>query len=280
MTSDRPVGRAKESLRIGEEEYYLVAADETAPEVGRPVLTYGASLFGPTSSGVIVVHTSAPVRQVDVTVEEWEELPTLHRAGGGFAAVGEISAAFHLARLRLLNSDGSDSATLELAGGAGMYRLRLHTAHLDHSHERHLLWIWPADEARPWDYQLDESGAPVERPDRSATETLAVTMTAGQANTIELEAQEMAILESQAGDIDDIVEDCLQIDDIVPYRADPTPQVTVALTARQWKVVLAVLEHRITVVSEPDRVEDLRQTRDMIDAQIGDRLPPGRVYGL
>jgi hypothetical protein len=280
VTPDSAVGRATTSLRIGEEEYYLVSADETAPEVGRPVITYGASLFGPTSSGVIVVPTSAPVRQVDVTVEEWEDSPALHRAGGGFARVAEISAAFHLSRLRLLNADGSDSVTLELTGGAGMYRLRLHTVHLDHSHERHLLRLWPADEARPWDYQLDEDGAPIERPDRSATETLTVTMTAEQANTIGIEAQEMAILESQAGDIDDIVEDCLRISDIIPHHNAPAAQVTVALTIRQWKVALAVLDHRGPIVGESHSAEVMRRTRDVIDAQIGSRLPPGRVYGV
>ncbi|MFD0540841.1 hypothetical protein ACFQY7_50535 [Actinomadura luteofluorescens] len=53
-----------------------------------------------------------------------------------------------------------------------------------------------------------------------------------------------------------------------------------ALTVRQWKVALAVLDHRAEVVGEPDWAERLRRVHETIVAQVGNRLPPGRVYGL
>jgi len=42
--------------------------------------------------------------------------------------------------------------------------------------------------------------------------------------------------------------------------------------------MLAVLDHRSTVVL--DEAEAMLRARDVIAAQVGDRFPPGRVYGV
>ncbi|RFS82206.1 hypothetical protein D0T12_28640 [Actinomadura spongiicola] len=167
-----------------------------------------------------------------------------------------------------------------MTGGAGDYQLRLYARYLNVRHQRHLLRLWPSPKAPMWTYQLDDEAQPIERPDRTGTETLQVTMTADQLDTLRLEVEQMALLETWSGDIDDIVEDCRQITDATEPLTATSDDVTVALTVRQWKVVLAVLEQRGPEVPKQDRARCIRQTHKVIDTQIRHRLPPGRVLGI
>lgn len=275
----RMLASADATVQVIEDEWYRISTSDIVPDApDRTMRSYGTlGLF----EGDVFVDTGTTARDVAITVEEWSTEPPLRIAdSGGFAEVVETSVPFEATRLRVLEANGSEALALDLNGGISTYRLRLYSRYLDVRRIQHLLRLWPAPTDKVWIYQLDEDGQPAQRPDRSATDTLGVTMTAGQANTIGLEAEVMAVLEVQDGDIDDIVEDCLQIRDLIPDRADPAPRVTVALTVRQWKVALAVLDHRSTSFVEPDRAEAMADVRDLIEAQIGDRLPPGRVYGV
>lgn len=280
----RPLGSADATVLITENGWYQLTTSGTAAH-GRtmPKLSYPTLGFRDRD---LVVGTGNTDGVVDITVEEWGSEPALRIHGsGGFAEVVEMSVPFEAARLRVLAAGGSQLLTLDLAGGIGTYRVRLYSHYLGPRHKRHLLRLWPAPAARIWDYHLDEKGQPKERPDRSATDTLVVVLSAEQVDTLWDEANEMALLEVTNGDIDDIVEDCRQICDIVPARSDRAQQV--ALTARQWKVALAVLEHRSASFDELDSVDPdaadaaatMRRTRDLIISQIGDRLPAGRVLG-
>ncbi|NDU71584.1 hypothetical protein GWI34_02940 [Actinomadura sp. DSM 109109] len=228
--------------------------------------------------GDLFIDAGTTTATVEITMEAWAAEPPLRAAPGGFAEVVETSVAVRAARVRVLAADGSE--VLALDAGAGDHRLRLYSRFLDPRRQTHLLRLWPAAPARDWDYALDGDGQPVPRPDRGATETLTVAMPADQANALRMEVEETALLETQRGDVDDVVEDCLRIRELVEYRTDPAGEVRPALTARQWKVALAVLDHRAEVVAEPDWAERLRAAHQTITAQIGSRLPPGRVYGL
>jgi hypothetical protein len=275
----RPLARADATVQITEKEWYRISTSDTVPDApDRTMRSYGTfDLF----EGDVFVDTGTTARDVDITVEEWGIEPPLRITdSGGFAEVVEISVPFQAAGLRVLEANGSELLALDLEGGTGIYRLRLYSRYLDIRRQRHLLRLWPAPTAREWIYQLDDDAQPVERPDRTSTETFEVMMTAGQANIIRIEAQEMSIIEAQAGDIDDIVEDCLQIRDAIEYRAAPAGKVSVALTARQWKVALAVLEHRSSLASDLVEAGTMRHTGNVVLTQVGDRLPPGRVYGL
>lgn len=273
-----PLASAEGTVHIVGDEWYRISTREdvsAAPD--RTMRSYGTlDAF----EGDVFIDTGTTTGVVDVVVEEWAAEPALEVTGGGFAEVVETSVSFDAARLRVVAASGPEVLALDLGSGTGDYRLRLYSQFLTPRHQTHLLRVWPAPAAREWNYHLDDVGRPVPRPDRNATESLTVSMTHEQANTLFMEAQEMALLETQKGDIDDIVEDCLRIRDIVGYRAEPTGDVTLALTARQWKVALAVLGHRGTAVIEADWAQALRRTHDVIDSQIGNRLPPGRVYGL
>lgn len=284
-----PLGRADATVHISEDAWYRIATGDVV--IGAPDRTMRSYGTLDRFEGDVLVDTGTTARTVDITVEEWGAEPDLRAPGGRFAEVVEDSVPFEAARLRVLEADGSELLAIDLRGGTGDYRLRLYSRYLDTRHVRHLLRLWPAPTAREWHYQLDEDdGQPVERPDRSSTETFAVTMTSAQAKTIETETRQMVILETQAGDIDDVVEDCLQISDVIGEPADRARQVAVALTARQWKVALAVLEQRSTDADDayaegldPDAADaavTMRRTHELIVSQIGDRLPAGRVLGL
>ncbi len=127
---------------------------------------------------------------------------------GGFAEVVESSVSFEAARLRVLSASGLQALALDLEGGTGMYRLRLYSRYLDTRRQWHLLRLWPAVTAPEWIYQLDDDGQPIERPDRTATETFEVKMTTDQVGIVRAEVRKMALMEIEEGDVDDIVEDC------------------------------------------------------------------------
>jgi len=274
-----PLASSHVSLEIGDQESYRIAIGDAEPP-DRPVPRGGVLVER--APGLFVVTTGAPERRVDVTLEEWPSEPPLSLDGGPLKKLVEVSAAVSGPPLmRVLSDDGAQALRMPLQDPAGgSFRIRLSVHRIGHFHAGHVLRLWPAPTAREWHYQLDEDGRPVARPDRSTTATLRVILSAEQANTLSMEAEEMAAIETENGDIDDIVEDCLQICDIVGYRTEPAGEVTVALTARQWKVTLAVLEHRGTVVGDPGRADVLRRAHDAIDTRIGNRLPPGRVFGL
>lgn len=275
----RPLASVEAAVRIVEDEWYRISTSDVVPDApDRTMRSFGTfDFFG----GDLFIDTGTTTRDLDIAVEEWGAEPPLRISnGGGFAKVAEISVPFEAARLRLLKANGFQALTLNLEGGVGDYRLRLYARYLDVRHQRHLLRIWPAPPAREWTYQLDDDAQPVQRPDRTGTETLQVTMTAEQANIARREVEQMAIMETQSGDIDDIVEDCHQISDAIEALAVPAGEVAIALTTRQWKVVLAVLDQRGTDVGEPNWARRIRHAHEVIDVQIGDRLPPGRVLGL
>jgi hypothetical protein len=277
-TPVRPLATADASVHITEDEWYRISTRDTIPDApDRTRRSHGTlDLF----EGDVFVSTGTTARDIDIAVEEWGIEPPLRiDDSGGFAQVVEISVRFEAARLRVLEANGSPALAVELQGGTGAYRLRLHSRYLDIRRQQHLLRLWPAPTAREWIYRLDDDAQPVERPDRTATEIIDVTMTADQANIVRAEVQEMAVMEVQSGDIDDIVEDCHQIRDIIDSHAVSTGELSVALTARQWKVALAVLEHHSELASEPAEADTMRRIRDVIVSQVG-HLPPGRVYGL
>ncbi|TDD21192.1 hypothetical protein E1287_40810 [Actinomadura sp. KC06] len=274
-----PLARVEAAMQIIDDAWYRISTSEVVPDApDRTMRSFGTFDF---FEGDVFVDTGTTTRDVEIAVEEWDaEPPLLISDGGGFAEVVEISVPFEVARLRVLEASGSQALALEFEGGEGCYRLRLYARYLDPRRQRHLLRLWPAPAAREWIYQLDDDAQPVERPDRSGTETFAVTMTAGQATVVRREVDQMAIMETQTGDIDDIVEDCLQISAAIESRAAPAGEAAVALTVRQWKVALAVLDQRALDVGDPDWAREIRRVHDVIDAQIGERLPPGRVLGL
>jgi hypothetical protein len=275
----RPLARADATVRIREDEWYRISTGDTVPGApDRTMRSYGTlDLF----EGDVFVSTGTTARDIDIAIEEWGIEPPLRiNDSGGFAEVVEISVPFAAALLRVFEANGSQALALDLEGGTGVYRLRLYSQNLDICHKRFLLRLWPAPTAREWTYQLDDEAQPVERPDRAATETFEVMMTADQAIIVRTEVQEMAVVEIQSGDIDDIVEDCHQIRDIIDSHAVSAGEVSVLLTARQWKVALAVLEHHSDLASDPARADAMRRIRDGIVSQAGNHLPPGRVYGL
>lgn len=274
-----PLATADATVHIREDEWYRISTSDAVPGApDRTMRSYGTlDLF----EGDVFVGTGTTARDIDIAVEEWGVEPPLRiTTSGGFAEVVEISVPFEAPRLRLLEANGSQALAMDLEDGAGAYRLRLYSQYLDIRHKRHLLRLWPAPTEREWTYQLDDDAQPVDRPGRTATETFEVTMTADQASTVRTEVQEMAVMEIQSGDIDDIVEDCQQIRDVIDSHAVSAGEVTVALTARQWKVALAVLEHHSDLASDPARADAMRRIRDVIISQVGRRLPPGRVYGV
>ncbi|MFI0404839.1 hypothetical protein [Actinomadura sp. 3N508] len=272
-----PLASAQGVLHVTTDQWYRISTSDNPPAV--PDLTMRSQGTLSTFAGDMLVDTGTTTSVVDITAEDWAAEPPLHVAGGSFAEVAEASVSFSTERLRVLAADGSEVLALDLGGGTG-HRLRLYSRYLTPRHQTHLLRFWPVPAAAPaWDYQLDDDGQPIARPDRSATATLAVTMTAEQANTLSIEAQEMAFSEVQNGDIDDIAEDCEQIRDIIGYQAEPAGDVTVALTPRQWKVALATLEHRSGTGEEDDHAGSMQRIVETIQRQVGDRLPPGRVFG-
>ncbi|MCO5994763.1 hypothetical protein [Actinoallomurus rhizosphaericola] len=274
----RPLATADAAVRIESDEWYRISTGDAVPDApDRTTRSYGTlDLF----EGDVFVNTGTTARDIDIDIEEWSVEPPLRiDDSDGFAEVVEISVSFETARLRIFAANGSQKLALDLEGGAGTYRLRLHSQYLDIRHKRHLLRLWPASMTQEWTYQLDHDRQPVERPDRT-TETFEVTMTADQANIVRTEVRAMAALEIQNGDIDDIVEDCQQIRAVIESHDVSTGQLPVALTARQWKVTLATLEHPGSLASDPVRAEAMRRIRDEIVSQIGHHLPPGRVYGL
>ncbi|MFI0366271.1 hypothetical protein ACH35V_00245 [Actinomadura sp. 1N219] len=283
-----PLASAGATVQVTENGWYQISTSDVvaaAPSRTMPGRSYPTLDF---HKGDVIVDTGNTDGVVDIAVEEWGAEPALHIPGsGGFAEVVEESVPFEAARLRILAADGSQLLALDLAGGIGNYRLRLYSRYLNPRRQRHLLRLWPAPAAPMWDYHLDEDGRPMERPDRTTTETLTVVLSAEQADTLWNEVNEMALNEVTNGDVDDIVEDCHRICDIIPARNDRAQQA--ALTVRQWKVALAVLEHRNTFFDEVDPDDDpdaadaaatMRRTRKAIISQIGDRLPAGRVLGL
>jgi hypothetical protein len=275
----RPLATGDATLHIGEDEWYRISTSDTVPLApDRTMRSYGTlDQF----EGDVFVSTGTTASDIDITVEEWGIEPPLRiNDSGRFAEVVEISVPFEAARLRVLAANGSQALALDLEGGTGAYRLRLYSQYLDIRRQRHLLRLWPAPAAQVWIYQLDNDAQPVDRPDRTATETFEVTMTADQAYIVRTEAQEMAVMEIQSGDIDDIAQDCEQIRDAIDSDAVSAGEVSVALTARQWKVALAVLEHQSDLASDPADAHAMRHIRDMIVSQVGRLLPPGRVYGL
>jgi hypothetical protein len=274
-----PLATADATVHVTEDEWYRISTSDTVPGApDRTMRSYGTlDLF----EGDVFVGTGSTTRDIDIAVEEWGSEPPLRiNDSGGFAEVVEMSVPIEAARLRVLEANGSPALALDLEGGTGAYRLRLYSKYLDIRRKRHLLRLWPAPAAPEWTYQLDDDSQPVERPDRAATETFEVTMTADQASVVRTEVQEMAVMEIQSGDIDDIVEDCQQIRDIIDSYAVSAGEVTVALTARQWKVALAVLEHNSNLASDPARADAMRRIQEVIVSQAGHRLPPGRVYGV
>lgn len=273
-----PLAAADATVQIIEDEWYRISTQDIVPQPpNRAMRSYGTlDLF----EGDVFVGTGTTARDVDITIEEWgDEAPLRISGNGRFAEVVEMSVTFETDRLRILAADGSQLLALDLEGGAGSYRLRLYSRYLDVRRQRHLLRIWPAPKEPEWIYQLDHDAQPVERPDRTAGETLEVAMTPDEANIVRTEVQQMAVLEVQNGDIDDIVEDCDRIRDTIDAHSASADDVPVALTARQWKVAIAVLEHHSNLASDPSDAEAMRNVQNLIVSAIGHRLPPGRVYG-
>ncbi|RKS79687.1 hypothetical protein BZB76_1162 [Actinomadura pelletieri DSM 43383] len=273
-----PLDRAEAAVQVSEDGWYRVSTGDLVPDAPDWTMrNFGTFNF---SEGDLFIGTGTTTHVVDIAVELWSEPPPLRLSGGGgWAEVAEVSVPFMVARLRILDAEGSQALALDFDGGADDYRLRLYARYLDVQRQRHLLLLWPSPKAPRWTYQLDDDAQPIERPDRTGTETLQATMSADQLDTLRLEVEQMALLQTWAGDIDDIVEDCRQITGATEPLTATSDDVTVALTVRQWKVVLAVLEQRGPEVPEQDRARCIRQTHEVIDTQIGDRLPPGRVLG-
>ncbi|MBO2464502.1 hypothetical protein [Actinomadura violacea] len=273
-----PIAAVDATAQIAGDEWYRISTQDIVPEPpNRAMRSFGTfDLF----EGDVFVDTGTTTRDVDITVEEWASEAPLRIAGDRrFAEVVEMSVTLLTRRLRILAADGTQLLARDLDGGAGSYRMRLYARYLDVRRQRHLLRLWPAPAKPMWIYQLDRDGQPIERPDRATSEILEVAMTPDQASIVRTEVEQMAIMEIQNGDIDDIVEDCDRIRDSITVHAGAGGVEQVALTPRQWKVAIAVLEHHSGLAPTPSDAEALRHVRDLIVSAIGHRLPAGRVYG-
>ncbi|GAA4235596.1 hypothetical protein GCM10022254_43180 [Actinomadura meridiana] len=272
-----PLASSQGVVHIVTEQWYRISTSDNLPAV--PDLTMRSHGTLDAFEGDVLVNTGTTASVIDITAEDWAAEPPLRVAGGSFAEVTETFVSVGAGRLRVLAASGPEVLALDLGGDAG-HRLRLYSRYLTPRHQTHLLRLWPVPAAAPdWDYQIDDDGQPIVRPDRSSTETLTVTMTTEQCNTLSTEVQEMALSEIQNGDIDDIAEDCREIRDIIGYKTEPGGEVPVTLTTRQWKVALATLEHRSHIGEVDDYTRSMLYVLDTIRRQVSDRLPRGRVFG-
>lgn len=280
MSAVPATAHANATLVIPGETGYLIAVTETAASAatGRSSLVFaGYQTVSELSPGLLAVASDVPDLRVDITVEVWGEQPPLSD-DGGFAEVVEVSPSAETDRLRVLTEGGSLVLEVPATGtldGTARCRLRLYVRYLHPRHAVHVVQAWPAGPelagAQEWTYLLDERGNPVPRVDRTGGERVTLTLSAGQANAISMEAQERAILESQSGDVDDIADDCVRIRELIGYRADPSGEVEVALTAGEWELVVTVLNmgmERFADGGEPGYREELRQAREAVVSQL------------
>src|SRR3954463_4916597 len=76
----------------------------------------------------------------------------------------------------------------------------------------------------------------------TATNTVPVTMTYDQMNTVGGTCGNEASTASQSGDVRNVVEDCSAVMAAIGGRGGGNDDVTVTLTARQWDVAVAALD--------------------------------------
>ncbi|TDD79728.1 hypothetical protein E1293_22490 [Actinomadura darangshiensis] len=109
-----------------------------------------------------------------------------------------------------------------------------------------------------------------------AHDTVPVTLAPAQANTIVLALDPGITTEPQWGDPRGITDDCLAVKDILGWHDPAEHDVRVALTPRQWDVVVAELDRdALTLLrnGEDDEAGEGMRTLDTVLDQISQDLP-------
>lgn len=114
------------------------------------------------------------------------------------------------------------------------------------------------------------------------TGALPVILTSAQANTIVMAMDSGITTEPQWGDPRGISDDCLAVKDAFGWHAPGEQEVGVALTARQWEMVVAELDRdALTLLQSGEEGEagECVRARDVVLAQVGQDLAarPGQT---